>query len=71
MPPVSFLVRLMHVQLQRHGARYTTLKKGAELQVAVARLKAASYYTDVRYEFLCQYTYGLGTNALLHFGAAE
>jgi hypothetical protein len=58
-------------QIQRHGARYPTASAGQKIASAVAKLKAIPTYTDSRFDFIHSYTYDLGADNLLPFGAVQ
>ncbi|KAI5115967.1 hypothetical protein M0805_000610 [Coniferiporia weirii] len=57
--------------LQRHGARYPTSNAGVMIQSAVAKLQGASPFKDPQLVFIKNYTYDLGSNDLVSFGAAQ
>jgi hypothetical protein len=59
------------LKIQRHGARFPTANAGAKIEAAVAKLKKATQYTDPKLNFLTGYTYDLGEDDLVPFGAAE
>ncbi|GLB34379.1 putative histidine acid phosphatase family protein [Lyophyllum shimeji] len=69
-PPRNCRVTQANI-IQRHGARYPTLGAGIMIAAAVNKLLSAEDYTDPRLDFLRNYTYPLGTNDLLPFGARE
>ncbi|TCD68638.1 hypothetical protein EIP91_010293 [Steccherinum ochraceum] len=57
--------------LQRHGARFPTSGAGQRIQDALAKLLAVRQFKDPRLDFLRTFTYDLGTNDLVPFGAAQ
>ncbi|KAF8076950.1 phytase [Lyophyllum atratum] len=57
--------------IQRHGARYPTSGAGANIVAAVNKLLAAEEYTEEHLDFLKNYTYRLGEEDLLPFGARQ
>ncbi|KAG1743645.1 histidine phosphatase superfamily [Suillus paluster] len=59
------------VQLQRHGARYPTKSAGKAMKKSVKRLKSAKSFLDASLDFVVNYTYALGTDDLVPFGAAQ
>ena len=59
------------LQLQRHGARYPTLKAGIEIAMALTKLLSIENYTDPRLNFLKTYEYKLGAEDLVPLGAQE
>lgn len=61
----------MFPQIQRHGARFPTSSAGKNIQSAVAKLKAVKTYRDPRLDFLTHFTYDLGSDDLVAFGAAQ
>ncbi|EMD40276.1 hypothetical protein CERSUDRAFT_79948 [Gelatoporia subvermispora B] len=69
-PPETCNITQVHI-LQRHGARYPTSGAGAQIEAALAKLRTAKAYTDPRLAFLRNFTYDLGTNDLVAFGAAQ
>jgi len=58
-------------QLQRHGARYPTTGATRKITAALAKLQAASSYNDTKLDFLKSYTYGLGKDDLVKYGADQ
>jgi hypothetical protein len=59
------------MQIQRHGARFPTSGASVRILAAIAKLQAVKTYMDPRMMFLANYTYDLGANDLVPFGAAE
>ncbi|KAF9463690.1 phytase [Collybia nuda] len=59
------------VQIQRHGARFPTAGPSAAIKAAVSKLQSAKVFTDPRLSFLENYTYDLGQDDLVPFGAQE
>lgn len=57
--------------LQRHGARYPTSGATKAILKALEKLQAATTYHDPNLHFLKNYTYDLGTNDLVKFGADQ
>jgi hypothetical protein len=41
------------------------------MQAAVSKLQSAGNFTDPKYDFLKKYTYDLGSEDLVPFGASE
>ena len=58
-------------QLQRHGARYPTTGATRTITAALAKLQAATSYSDTRLDFLKGYVYGLGKDDLVKYGADQ
>ncbi len=58
-------------QLQRHGARFPTSGASAGILSALGKIQSVANYTDPRLNFLQSFTYNLGTNDLVPFGAAQ
>lgn len=60
------------MQLQRHGARYPTDGPSGNIQDAVKKLQdAGPYKGNATYGFIDSYTYTLGLDDLVPFGAAQ
>ncbi|KAF9645613.1 phosphoglycerate mutase-like protein [Thelephora ganbajun] len=57
--------------LQRHGARYPTTGVAKAIIKALKKLQAAASYDDPKLHFLKNYTYDLGVNDLLKYGADQ
>ncbi|KAG0695990.1 histidine phosphatase superfamily [Suillus ampliporus] len=57
--------------LQRHGARYPTKSAGKAMKKSVKRLKSAKSFLDASLDFVANYTYALGTDDLVPFGATQ
>ncbi|OAX37444.1 acid phosphatase [Rhizopogon vinicolor AM-OR11-026] len=57
--------------LQRHGARYPTKSVGKAIAKSVKRLKRAKHFRDSSLTFVANYTYALGVDDLVPFGAAQ
>ncbi|KAF9778341.1 phytase [Thelephora terrestris] len=57
--------------LQRHGARYPTSGAAKLILKALKKLQAATTYHDPNLHFLKNYTYDLGVNDLVQFGADQ
>ena len=58
-------------QLQRHGARFPTSGAGKRIQTALDKLLAVREFKDHRMDFLRTFSYDLGTDDLVPFGAAQ
>lgn len=58
-------------QVERHGARFPTASNGAQIQLAVQKLQAVKEFNDPQLEFLRNFTYDLGHDDLVPFGAAQ
>ena len=59
-------------QLQRHGARYPTDGPSGNIQDAVKKLQDAGPYTgNATFGFIDAYTYTLGLDDLVPYGAAQ
>ncbi|KAL1940035.1 hypothetical protein VTO73DRAFT_9370 [Trametes versicolor] len=69
-PPASCQINQVHI-IQRHGARFPTSGAAKRIQTAVAKLKAASNYTDPLLAFVTNYTYSLGQDSLVELGATQ
>ncbi|KAF9522116.1 histidine phosphatase superfamily [Crepidotus variabilis] len=69
-PPPDCKITQVNI-IQRHGARYPTSQAGPHIQAAVAKLQSVSEYKDKRLDFLKNYTYTLGVEDLVPFGALE
>ncbi|KAJ3927688.1 MAG: acid phosphatase [Lentinula lateritia] len=69
-PPEGCSITQINI-LQRHGARYPTASPGAAIAIAVNKLQNASVYTDSSLNFIRNFTFDLGTNNLVLFGAAQ
>ena len=61
----------MDFQIQRHGARFPTLGAAARIAISLTKLQSATHYTDPRLQFLTNYTYNLGVDDLVPFGASQ
>ncbi|KAI0941138.1 hypothetical protein AcV7_002782 [Taiwanofungus camphoratus] len=57
--------------LQRHGARYPTKSASKAIKKALKKLQGAKKFTDPQMYFLHNFTYSLGKDDLVPFGAAE
>ncbi|OSD04415.1 phytase [Trametes coccinea BRFM310] len=69
-PPPQCKINQVHI-LQRHGARYPTSGAATRIEAAIAKLKAADSYTDPLLAFVENYTYILGLDDLVPFGASQ
>jgi len=57
--------------LHRHGARFPTAKNGAKLNTTVSQFSKATSFSNPNMTFLGNYTYTLGAENLVPFGAQE
>ncbi|KAI0941112.1 hypothetical protein AcV7_002758 [Taiwanofungus camphoratus] len=57
--------------LQRHGARYPTKSASKAIKKALKKLQGARNFTDPQMYFLHNFTYSLGKDDLVPFGATE
>ncbi|KAI0941117.1 hypothetical protein AcV7_002762 [Taiwanofungus camphoratus] len=57
--------------LQRHGARYPTKSASKAIKKALKKLQGAKKFTDPQMYFLHNFTYSLGKDDLVPFGATE
>lgn len=57
--------------MQRHGARFPTSGATAGIVAALAKLQSVQEFKDPALDFLKNFTYDLGTNDLVPFGAAQ
>ncbi|TDL30133.1 phosphoglycerate mutase-like protein [Rickenella mellea] len=57
--------------IERHGARFPTASAGAQIEASLAKLQAVPKYTDPSLNFLKNFTYDLGHDDLVPFGAAQ
>ncbi|PPQ78901.1 hypothetical protein CVT26_011710, partial [Gymnopilus dilepis] len=57
--------------LQRHGARFPTSGATTQIKAALEKLQSATIFLDPKLSFLRNYTYALGTNDLIPFGAMQ
>ncbi|KZS87489.1 acid phosphatase [Sistotremastrum niveocremeum HHB9708] len=57
--------------LERHGARFPTASAGAKINATIAKFKNVKKYEDNKLAFLRKYTYDLGHDVLVGFGAAQ
>ncbi len=64
-------MRRLLYQLQRHGARFPTSGAAKSIVAAVSKLQAVKAYNDPDFDFLKTFTYDLGTNDLVEFGADQ
>jgi hypothetical protein len=58
-------------QIQRHGARFPTLGAAARIVNSLTQLQSATKYIDPQLAFLTNYTYALGVDDLVPFGASQ
>ncbi|KAF8887235.1 phosphoglycerate mutase-like protein [Gymnopilus junonius] len=57
--------------LQRHGARFPTSGAATQIQAALQKLQSATEFMDPKLDFLRNFTYALGINHLIPFGAMQ
>ncbi|EIW81503.1 acid phosphatase [Coniophora puteana RWD-64-598 SS2] len=69
-PPEGCTVTQVNL-LERHGARYPTSGAGPLIQASAEKLKGAQSFNGSQYGFLSNWTYQLGTDVLIPFGAAQ
>ncbi|KAL5487492.1 hypothetical protein ACEPAI_5600 [Sanghuangporus weigelae] len=71
-PPNDCRITQVNI-LQRHGARFPASNENEpeSVEAALASLKSASVFLDPRLEFIKDYTYKLGKDDLVAFGAAQ
>ncbi|KDR84436.1 hypothetical protein GALMADRAFT_54583 [Galerina marginata CBS 339.88] len=69
-PPAHCSITQVNI-IQRHGARFPTSGATTRILAAVQNLKAATQFLDPRLDFLTNYTYALGQNDLVPFGALQ
>ncbi|THH17127.1 hypothetical protein EW146_g3643 [Bondarzewia mesenterica] len=69
-PPTGCIVSQVNL-IQRHGARFPTSGSGKRIAETVGKLTALSEYVDEKLDFLHNFTYDLGTDDLIPFGAAQ
>jgi hypothetical protein len=62
---------MLCLKIERHGARFPTASAGARINATVQKIKSASSFTDPKLRFLQTYTYNLGTDNLVPFGALQ
>ena len=59
------------LKLQRHGARYPTSGLTRVITAALAKLQAAASYNDTKLDFMKSYSYDLGKDDLVKYGADQ
>ncbi|TFK33295.1 phosphoglycerate mutase-like protein [Crucibulum laeve] len=71
-PPSNCGITQINI-IQRHGARFPTVKanEAAGITSALKKLQSVSRYTDPKFGFLKNYTYALGTDELVPLGALQ
>jgi len=69
-PPQGCQVTQVNI-IQRHGSRFPTPGATVGIKKAVDKLTTALTFNDPRLYFLANFTYNLGTNDLVPFGAAQ
>ncbi|KAF8873482.1 histidine phosphatase superfamily [Infundibulicybe gibba] len=68
-PPRNCALNQVNI-LERHGARFPTTSAGAAIQLAVSKLQSVKS-VDRKLAFLANFTYDLGVNDLVPFGALQ
>ncbi|ETW86127.1 hypothetical protein HETIRDRAFT_471458 [Heterobasidion irregulare TC 32-1] len=69
-PPAGCVVSQVNL-IQRHGARFPTKGSGTKIASAVTKLSAVKEYNNEKLDFLHNFTYTLGKDDLIPFGAAQ
>ncbi|RPD81346.1 phytase [Lentinus tigrinus ALCF2SS1-7] len=69
-PPDGCLVDQVN-QIQRHGARFPTSGAATRIKAALSKLQSVTDSTDSLLEFVEDYTYDLGQDNLVPFGASQ
>ncbi|KIM38767.1 hypothetical protein M413DRAFT_241634 [Hebeloma cylindrosporum] len=69
-PPSNCRISQVNI-IQRHGARFPTSGATTRIKVAIKKLQSATHYTDLPLAFLVNYTYSLGKDNLVPFGALQ
>ncbi|THG92822.1 hypothetical protein EW026_g8217 [Hermanssonia centrifuga] len=69
-PPAGCQITQINI-LQRHGARFPTSGAATSIIAAVGKLQTVKAYNDPDFDFLKTFTYDLGTNDLVEFGADQ
>ncbi|KAH9482157.1 3-phytase B [Psilocybe cubensis] len=69
-PPAHCKITQVNI-IQRHGARFPTSGATTRILTAVNNLKSATDFLDPRLDFLRNYTYTLGKDNLIPFGALQ
>ncbi|PPQ92757.1 hypothetical protein CVT25_003866 [Psilocybe cyanescens] len=69
-PPAHCKITQVNI-IQRHGARFPTSGATTRILTAVKNLQSASHFLDPRLDFLHNYTYTLGKDNLIPFGALQ
>ncbi|KAI0751193.1 phytase [Daedaleopsis nitida] len=69
-PPKSCKIDQVNI-IQRHGARFPTSGAADRIKTALDKLDSVEEYTDPLLDFLKDYTYDLGEDDLVPFGAAQ
>ncbi|KAG9317928.1 histidine phosphatase superfamily [Chiua virens] len=57
--------------LQRHGARWPKKSQGKDMKASVKTIQNANSYSNPNMTFITDYTYDLGTDDLVTFGAQQ
>nr|GAT46630.1 phytase [Mycena chlorophos] len=70
LPPKGCTIDQVNI-LERHGARYPTSGATPAIVAAVQKLQNATSYADPRFDFLKDFTYTLGADSLVPFGAIQ
>ncbi|KAF5363805.1 hypothetical protein D9756_000048 [Leucocoprinus leucothites] len=69
-PPKGCEITQVNI-LKRHGARFPTSSATTRILSALNKLKSATSYTHPSLQFLKTFTYDLGTDVLVPFGALQ
>ncbi|KAI0682711.1 phytase [Cytidiella melzeri] len=69
-PPSGCQIDQVNI-LQRHGARFPTSGAATKIQAALAKLQTVTNFTDSRLDFVKSFTFNLGTDDLVKFGADQ
>ncbi|EIW76422.1 acid phosphatase [Coniophora puteana RWD-64-598 SS2] len=69
-PPDGCTINQVNL-LQRHGARYPTSSDGKDFKASAEQLQSAKSFNGSQYDFLSNWSYQLGEDDLVPFGAAQ
>ncbi|EJD01736.1 phosphoglycerate mutase-like protein [Fomitiporia mediterranea MF3/22] len=69
-PPKHCRITQVNI-IQRHGARFPTSGSTERILSALKKIQSSPSFKDQRLEFLRNYTYDLGSDNLVPFGAAQ
>ncbi|KAI0782538.1 phytase [Abortiporus biennis] len=69
-PPAGCQITQANI-IQRHGARFPTSGATARIKAALGKIQAVEDYKDPRLNFLRTFTYDLGADDLVGYGAAQ